>query len=137
MPAHVTTNVCDGVGSQENQDEIFDDIVANTNPVVISAFPESDHMIEARLCMHPSNAFFNAKQTLMMNNNLNSNMINNNPASECFSNFDDKDKIEYDLDLDKKSFASSIQEDRGMFDFMCLRNGGNYDPNYHRHQTCM
>jgi hypothetical protein len=60
---------------------MFDDIVLNTNPV-LAALPDTEDLIMANLYMHPTLSFFNAKQNLLLINNLNN---YTNPASECYS----------------------------------------------------
>ena len=55
---HVATTVSEGVGIQE--EEMFDDIVANTNPV-LAALPTAEDLIMANLYVHPTLSFFNAK----------------------------------------------------------------------------
>jgi len=62
---------------EENNEEIFDDIVANTNPL-LAALPTRDDLIMANLYMHPSDAFFNAKQMLLSTQYT-------SPASDCES----------------------------------------------------
>jgi len=47
-------------GNDDNQEEMFDDIVANTNPV-LAALPNADDLIMANLYVHPTISFFSAK----------------------------------------------------------------------------
>lgn len=104
--------------TEESQEEIFDDIVANTNPV-LAALPNREDLIMANLYIHPTLSFFSAKQNLLQITNT-ANYFGNR-ASECYSQIDDTDKIEYDIDCDKLSQRSDQNETQMMLDFLALR----------------
>jgi len=51
---------------EEQQEEMFNDIVANTNPVFAS-MPDADDILMVNLFMQPGENFFNIKQSLLQN----------------------------------------------------------------------
>lgn len=50
--------------NNDQQEEIFDDIVANTNPV-FAALPDAQQMAMANLFMNHNYTFYNAKSNLL------------------------------------------------------------------------
>lgn len=75
---------------------MFRDMVDNTNPV-LAALQDSEEVIMAGLYVHPTQGYFNMKQHLHWINNY-------NPAvSECLSEKQEFDKLEYDNEFDKLS----------------------------------
>jgi hypothetical protein len=100
---------------QTNQDEIFDDIVANTG---------------INLYINPCSATFTAKRNLLQNNNQRPSTIFDgfgykNAASECQSLIDDKlDFYDEDFEDYENDHLSDFVEDSDrylVFDFLRLR----------------
>lgn len=79
---------------------MFNDIIANTNPV-LAAMPNVDDLIQMNMYTHPSQGFFNIKRLLHQTNTTHFTQ-RVNPASECVSDID-QDKLEYGMDYEQLS----------------------------------
>ena len=126
---------------------MFDDIVANTNPVLAMAHSEISEM---GLFINPTNTIFNVKNNLIRNNNRSGSTASDgesrgiaefrhatykNPASECGSDVDkEMDFDQEDHDLGGASDFSNEDDRQMMLDFVRLKPtneedvGGIYRP---------
>lgn len=111
---------------QIEREEMFGDIVDNTDHVFAAL--NSEDIVMANMYVHPSQGYFNMKQQLHSINNF-------NPAvSECLSEKDDLDKLDYEIDYDIRSEFSNDEDREMMADFLHLRPvngqelGGTYQP---------
>lgn len=107
---------------------MVEDIMANNN-LVEAGFINREDIIMSNLYTQPSQNFFNMKDYLLHNNRAYF-----DSASECLSDKDDEDKIEFDMDFDRVSNFSTEQERQAMLDFLRLRSpndhevGGTWNP---------
>lgn len=101
-----TTQASQTNGSSDNQEEIFDDIVANTNPLM-AALENRGTRDDTGLFVNQTSSFFNAKQNLLRISQLQNHRFRDYESDFQYSEVD-QDK-EMDLDIDKEDFES--QED--------------------------
>ena len=98
---------------QEQQQEMFDDIVANTNPA-LAALPDAEQLAMANMYINPNYTFFNAKRNLIRASNSDYNFygFKKNIASELdeqenhLIGFDD-----YDIDGEDLENFSDFGDD--------------------------
>lgn len=94
---------------------MFNDIVANTNPI-LAALPSREELVTLDLYQNHATGFFSAKQNLLRNYNL------YKQPNDCLSCCEERDKLDCEEeDIDKVSFVSEDYDVHQMLDFMSLR----------------
>lgn len=117
-PSALTSNqnssqITASANQQEQQQEMFDDIVANTNPV-LQALPDAEQLAMVNLYMNHNHNFLSAKRTLFKASNSDHNFygFQKSPASDIDKEQDKVDFNDYDIDFDNfQNDLSDFSED--------------------------